>query len=220
MKGKRSPCKPKPVARFPSPARPLRLQLNCLNLLKESPAFSFSMSIRRSIILYTKSMARFSFDIVSEFDKAEMNNVFDQTQREMSNRYDFKNTPAAIEWLNPDKTGLKIIGNGEWQIDAILDIVRKKLATRGQSQKVLDTSKEIIESNMKSTKEVPFKQGLDQEKAKKLTALIRDKLPKVKTQIQGETVRVASNSKDDLQAAIQVLKGEDFDFPLSFTNYR
>lgn len=165
-------------------------------------------------------MANFSFDIVSEYDKAEMNNVFDQVQREIASRYDFKNTPAAIEWLNTDKTGLKITGNGEWQIDAILDIVRKKIAARGQSQKVLDISKEITESNLKATKDVPFKQGLDQEKAKKIIKLIRDEYPKVKTQIQGDTVRVTSNSKDMLQAVIQLLKQQDFDFPLTFTNYR
>jgi len=162
----------------------------------------------------------FSFDVVSEYDKAEMNNVFDQAQREMANRYDFKGTPAAIEWLNNDKTGIKVTGNGEWQIDAILDIVRKKLAARNQSQKVLDTSKEIVESNLKTTKEVPFKRGLDQEKAKKITSLIREKFPKVKTQIQGDAVRVMSSSKDELQAVIQLLKSQDFDFPLSFTNYR
>lgn len=165
-------------------------------------------------------MAQFSFDVVSEYDKAEMNNVFDQALREMGSRYDFKGTPAAIEWLNGDKTGLKIIGNGEWQIDAILDIVRKKLAARDQSQKVLDVSKDITESNLKATKEVPFKKGLDQEKAKKITGLIREKLPKVKTQIQGDAVRVMSGSKDDLQAVMQLLHAQDFDFPLSFTNYR
>ena len=164
-------------------------------------------------------MANFSFDVVSEYDKAEMNNVFDQAQREMSNRYDFKGTPAALEWLD-DKIGLKITGSGEWQIDAILDIVRKKLASRDQSQKVLDISKEIIESNLKATREVPFKHGLDQERAKKITSLIRDKLPKVKTQIQGDNVRVTSNSKDELQAVMQLLKTQDFDFPLNFTNYR
>jgi len=165
-------------------------------------------------------MANFSFDIVSEYDKAEMNNVFDQAQREIDNRYDFKGTPAQLEWLNGDKTGLKVTGNGEWQIDAILDIVRKKLATRGQSQKVLDTSGEITESNLKSTKEVPFKQGLDQDKAKKITKLLRDEFPKVKAQIQGDAVRVMSNSKDDLQAVMQLLRTQDFDFPLSYTNYR
>src|SRR5215218_2573180 len=98
-------------------------------------------------------MANFSFDVVSEYDKAEMNNVFDQVQRELVNRYDFKGTPAAVEWLNSDKTGFKITGNGDWQIDAILDIVRKKLAARQHSQKVLDTSGELVESNMKTTQE-------------------------------------------------------------------
>lgn len=165
-------------------------------------------------------MANFSFDVVSDYDKAEMNNVFDQADREMASRYDFKGTPAAIEWLNGDKTGVKITGSGDWQIDAVLDIFRKKLAARNQSQKVLDTSRELTESNMKATKEVPFKQGLDQEKAKKITSLIRDKFPKVKTQIQGDAVRVQSGSKDNLQAVMQLLKSQDFDFPLSFTNYR
>jgi cyclic-di-GMP-binding protein len=165
-------------------------------------------------------MANFSFDAVSEYDKAEMNNVFDQTQREMNSRYDFKGTPAAIEWLNSDKSGLKITASGEWQIDAIIDIVRKKLAARSQSQKILDTSKEIAESNLKATKEVPLKQGLDQDKAKRITSLIREHHPKAKTQIQGDSVRVTSSSKDELQAVIQLLKAQDFDFPLVFTNYR
>ncbi len=165
-------------------------------------------------------MATFSFDIVSDYDKAEMNNVFDQVQRELQNRYDFKGTPAAVEWLDSDKTGLKITGNGDWQIDAILDIVRKKLAARNQSQKVLDTSNELVESNLKTTQVVPFRQGLDQEKAKKITSLIREKFPKVKTQIQGQEVRVTSSSKDELQVVMQTLRAQDFDFPLSFTNYR
>lgn len=165
-------------------------------------------------------MGTFSFDIVSDYDKAELNNVFDQTQREIQSRYDFKGTPAAIEWLNDDKSGLKITGTSDWQIDAILDIVRKKLATRNQSQKILDTTKEPVTTNLKTTKEVPFKQGLDQEKAKKVTALIRDSAPKAKTQIQGQEVRVQSGSKDELQSVMQLLRSQDFDFPLQFTNYR
>jgi cyclic-di-GMP-binding protein len=165
-------------------------------------------------------MANFSFDVVSDFDKAEMNNVFDQTKREIDARYDFKGTPAELEWLSAEKNGLKVTGSGEWQIDAILDIVRKKLATRGQSQKVLDTSKEATVANLKTTKEVPFKQGLDQEKAKKITGLLREQFPKVKAQIQGEEVRITSNSKDDLQAVQQALRAADFDFPIHFTNYR
>ena len=165
-------------------------------------------------------MANFSFDVVSEYDKAEMNNVFDQVQRELANRYDFKGTPAAMEWLNGDKTGFKLTGSGDWQIDAILDIVRKKLAAREQSQKVLDVSHDIVESNMKTTKEVPFVHGLGQDKAKKITSLLRDKFPKVKAQIQGEAVRITSAKKDELQAVMQLLRAQDFDFPLSFTNYR
>jgi cyclic-di-GMP-binding protein len=165
-------------------------------------------------------MAQFSFDIVSEYDKAEMNNVFDQAQREIASRYDFKGTPAELDWLGSDKTGLKVIGNGDWQIDAILDIVRKKLASREQSQKVLDASKESVVANLKTTKEVPFKQGLDQDKAKQITKLVRDAFPKVKTQIQGDAVRVVSGSKDDLQTVMQLIKSKDFDFPLNFTNYR
>lgn len=149
-----------------------------------------------------------------------MNNVFDQTQRELQSRYDFKGTPAELDWLNSDKTGFKVTGNGDWQIEAILDIVRKKLASRGQSQKVLDTSKEPTTSNLKTTQEVPFKQGLDQDKAKKITGLVRDKYPKVKTQIQGDAVRVMSGSKDDLQLVMQLLKAQDFDFPVSFNNFR
>jgi cyclic-di-GMP-binding protein len=165
-------------------------------------------------------MANFSFDVVSEYDKAEMNNVLDQVQREIGNRYDFKGTPAAIEWLNSDKTGFKITGSGDWQIDTILDIVRKKLAAREQSQKVLDVSREVVESNLKATQEVPFVQGLGQDKAKKITSLLRDQFPKVKTQIQGDAVRITSAKKDELQAVMQLLRAQDFDFPLSFNNFR
>jgi uncharacterized protein YajQ (UPF0234 family) len=165
-------------------------------------------------------MANFSFDIVSDYDKAELNNVFDQVRREIDNRYDFKNTPAAIDWLGADKTGLKITGNGDWQVDAILDIVRKKLAARNQSQKLLDTSVDSTTNNMQTAKEVPFIRGLNQDKAKKIASIIREQYPKVKTQIQGEAVRVMSSSKDDLQAVMQLLRQQEFDFPVSFENYR
>lgn len=165
-------------------------------------------------------MANFSFDIVSDYDKAELNNVFDQSIRELQSRYDFKGTPAALEWLNDDKSGIKVIGNSDWQIEAILDIVRKKLGLRGQSQKLLDTSAELVTSNLKVTQEIQFKKGLDQEKAKKITSLIRDTYPKVKTQIQGQEVRATSSSKDELQSIMQLLREKDFDFPLSFTNFR
>lgn len=165
-------------------------------------------------------MANFSFDIVSDYDKAEMNNVVEQAKKELGNRYDLKGTQADLDWLNAEKTGLKITGDSDYHIDAILDIVRKKLAARNQSQKVLDTSKEATVSNLKTTKEVLFKNGLSSENAKKITGLIREHYPKAKTQIQGEEVRVTSPKKDELQSVIQLLRTQDFDFPLEFTNFR
>lgn len=165
-------------------------------------------------------MANFSFDIVSDYDKAEMNNVFDQASRELSNRYDLKGTSANLEWLDGDKTGLKITGDNDYHIEAILDLVRKKLASRNQSQKVIDTSKEPVTSNLKVTKEVIFKQGIVSEDAKKITKLIREEYPKVKPQIQGEEVRVTSAKKDELQNVMQLLRAKEFDFPLSFVNFR
>lgn len=164
-------------------------------------------------------MPSFSFDIVSEYDKAEMNNVFAGAEREIANRYDFKGTPAAIEWLG-GKAGIKITGAGEWQCDAVLDIVRKKLAGREQSSKVLDLSKTPVESNLKTTWEIPFKEGLKQDDAKKITKLLREEAPKVKAQIQGDAVRVTSSSKDELQKVITLLKSTEFEFPLQFINYR
>ena len=164
-------------------------------------------------------MATFSFDIVSDYDKAEMNNVFDQVKREVESRYDFKGTAASIEWLD-DKRGFKLTGDSEYQIDALLDIIRKKLAARQQNQKVLDTSEAVVTSNLKSTKNVPFKHGLNQDQAKSITKIIRDAFPKAKPNIQGDAVRATSASKDELQGVMQLLRTRDFDFPLQFTNYR
>jgi len=165
-------------------------------------------------------MGSFSFDIVSDYDKAEMNNVFDQAKKELGNRYDLKGSQADLDWLDSDKTGLKITGDSDYHIETILDIVRKKLASRNQSQKVLDTTKEPVTSNLKTTQGVLFKSGLNQENAKKITKLIRDQYPKVKPTIQGEEIRVTSPKKDELQAAMQLIRSQDFDFPVEFTNFR
>ena len=165
-----------------------------------------------------RNMPTFSFDIVSEYNKAEMNNVLAMAQKEITSRYDFKDTPALVEWLG-DKDGFKVTGSNEWQIDSIIDIIRKKLASREQSAKVLDLSHVIATSNMKATKEIPFVAGLDQDKAKMITKLLRDSLPKLKPQIQGETVRVISSSKDELQQAMQIIRSKDLDFPVAFNNY-
>lgn len=164
-------------------------------------------------------MANFSFDIVSTYDKAEVNNVYQAVQREIANRYDFKNTPAALEWLG-DKDGFTVTAGNDWQLETITDIIRKNLANRGQSSKILDLTKTPVASNLKVTQEIPFVEGLDQDKAKSITKLLREEMPKVKATIQGDAVRVTSSSKDELQKAMQLTSAHGFDFPVSYTNYR
>jgi uncharacterized protein YajQ (UPF0234 family) len=165
-------------------------------------------------------MGQFSFDIVCYYDKAEVTNVYEQTKREISNRYDFKGTPAAIDWLDGDRTGVKLTGNSQYQIDAITDLLRKKLAARGQSQKLLDTSEKIVEANLKATKDIKFKSGLSQDNAKTINKAIQNAKLKVKTQIQGDLIRVSSASKDELQEVMNLIKAQDYDYPLRFINYR
>lgn len=162
----------------------------------------------------------FSFDIVSDYNLAEVINAVDQTKREVQTRYDLKGTSAGIDFRDADKTGVTVLGDNEFHVDAILDIFRKKLAGRGISQKILDNSTPPVTSNMKVSQDVAFRKGLDQDKAKKITALLRQEFPKVKAQIQGTEVRVNSQKKDELQAAMRLLEQQDFDFPISFTNFR
>ena len=101
-------------------------------------------------------MPQFSFDIESTYDKAEMNNVEQLVTREIANRYDFKGTLAAIEWL-ADKKGFKVIGSNEWQLDAVVDMIGKQLAKRGMTSKVLDLSGRVTEANLRAWKDVSFK---------------------------------------------------------------
>ncbi|HMT18959.1 MAG TPA: YajQ family cyclic di-GMP-binding protein [Candidatus Saccharibacteria bacterium] len=164
-------------------------------------------------------MSTFSFDIESTYDAGEMNNVYDQTQRELGARYDLKGSQASLEWLD-DKKGFKICGDNQYHLDAIIEMVRKKAAARTMSQKVFDVSKEPETTNLRMIWLVPFKNGLNQEDAKKVTKLLRESAPKVKTQIQGEGIRVMSNKKDELQDAMRIVKEADFPFPIIFTNFR
>jgi cyclic-di-GMP-binding protein len=161
----------------------------------------------------------FSFDVVSDFDAGEMTNAIDQAQREVSTRYDFKGTGAVIEFSD-GKNGLELTGDSRNQLLSLIDVIQSKLIKRQISPKVLDTSSEPRESGLLVKQSLPFKRGLDQEKAKKLTKLIRDSFPKAKAQIQGDSVRVSSTSKDDLQGIMSLLKQQDLDFPLEFQNLR
>ncbi len=162
----------------------------------------------------------FTFDVTSDFDASELDHAIDQSKRELQNRYDFKGTAATLEYSDDKRNGLKIEGESEYQLDAIIDMVRGKLAKRNLSQKILVTTEKREQAGMILRQIVPFARGLDQEKAKKLSKLIRDNYPKAKPQIQGETIRVSSPSKDELQAIMQLLRGSDFDFPIQFENFR
>jgi len=161
-----------------------------------------------------------SFDIVSDYDLAKVTNAVEQSQREISQRYDFKGTKANLEFTDGNKTSVTITGDNQFHIDSIMDILRKKLAGCDVSQKILDTSKDPVPGSMQLKWDLPFIKGLDQEKAKKVTKQIRDSYPKVKPQIQGEEIRVSSAKRDELQAVMQLLKNTEFDFPLEFTNFR
>ena len=161
----------------------------------------------------------FSFDIVSEFDQSEMNNAVDQTAREIQTRYDFQGTNSKISY-DKDKQVIDIESNSELKLATVIDVLESKFIKRNLNLKHLDKSADISQSGLIYKKSLPLIQGLDQDKAKKITKLIRDKFPKVKTQIQGEEVRVMSASKDDLQGVMQDLRTSELDFPLNFTNYR
>lgn len=160
-----------------------------------------------------------SFDIVSEIDKQELVNALDQTRKEISVRFDFRNVPVEIE--NKDGKELVITTENENRLKAIREIMESKMFKRGLDLKVLGPSKEEPAAGGKLRSTIPLVAGISAEKAKPINKLIRDHFPKVKPQIQGETIRVVSSSIDDLQGVMQLLKNsEEIDLPLQFVNYR
>lgn len=161
----------------------------------------------------------FSFDIESSFDLSAMINAVDQVKRELATRYDFGGSGAKIEFIR-DKNLLELEANSEPKIKAILDVIKSKLIKAGISLKTLDTSSRIELSGLVYKLATPLVQGLDQDKAKPVTKLIRDNFPKAKAQIIGQSIRVTSTSKDELQTVITKLRATEFDFPLNFTNFR
>lgn len=163
----------------------------------------------------------FSFDIVSEYDQNELDHAVDQARRELQNRYDFKGTPAKLDYTDEKKNSLTVEGESDYQLTALIDMIRSKLAKRGLSQKILDIeSSKPNQAGMILRQVVPFVNGLDQAKAKDISKKIRDNFPKAKPQIQGEEIRVTSQSKDELQAIMTMLKEQNLPYPVNFTNYR
>ena len=162
-------------------------------------------------------MADSSFDIVSKIDQMELDNAFNQCDREIATRFDFKNTGAKIE-----KTGLKILleADKEERVKAALDVLKDKLIKRNVSLKHLDAGEPAL-SGKTYRINCEFKEGISTENAKKIAKFLKDSGPKsIKAQIQGEELRVSSKSRDDLQTAIAQVKKETWDFAVQFTNYR
>ena len=161
-----------------------------------------------------------SFDIVSEFDKQEMVNAVDQVKREITSRFDLKDSGAEVE-LEADKA-ITITAPDEMKLRNIVDILQSKLVKRNISIRILDA--QAIENALggKVRRVFNLKKGLSQELAKRITSDIRDSKLKVQSSIQGDRVRVSGKDKDTLQEVIQLLrKNEDkYDYPLQFTNYR
>lgn len=158
-----------------------------------------------------------SFDIVSDFDQQEMRNALDQTEREIQQRYDLKNTKTTIEATD---TLLTVNADSEYTLGAVRDLLESKLIRRGLSLKILDYGKEEPASGGRIRQVVTLRKGIPEDLAKQLTKRIRDDFKKVTPQIQGNAIRVQAKNKDDLQAVIQALRAEEYPVALQFTNYR
>ena len=161
----------------------------------------------------------FSFDIVSDFDRQELVNTIDQVNRETSQRYDLKGTNTSIEL---DQDNIFIITDSELTLNSVIDILRQKATKRKLSLKIFDfKSIEVISGNrVKQT--INLKKGLNQEIAKKISKEIRNEFKKINVSIQGDNLRVASKSKNDLQLVIKMLDKfeESLNVPLQTNNYR
>lgn len=162
-------------------------------------------------------MADSSFDIVSKVDKMEAENAVSQAQKEVAQRYDFKGIGASIEWSG-EKLLLK--ASAEERVKAVLEVLESKMIKRGIGIRSLDTGKPYP-SGKEFRIEVGLKNGISSDDAKKIAKIIRDEGAKsVKSQIQGDELRVQSKSRDDLQATMALLKGKDLDVALQFVNFR
>ena len=158
-----------------------------------------------------------SFDIVSKVNMPEVTNAVQQAQKELAQRFDFKDSKSSID-LEEDK--IVLISDDDFKLTNVVDILEGKLVKRGISLRSLDYGKPRPASGDTVRQEVKFIQGIAQDKAKKINKAIRDSKIKVVATIQGDEIRVSGKKKDDLQAAISLLKKEDFGIEMQFINFR
>ena len=161
----------------------------------------------------------FSFDITSEVNFMEVENAIVMAQKELANRFDFKGSKSSIDYNKTDKK-ITLIGDDDFKLKAVTDIVESKLAKRGVSLKSMNrkTPENAFEGTLRQV--IELTSGLPKEKAKDLAQIIKGLGRKVQTQIEGEKIRVISSKKDELQAVIAHLRSINFPAPLQFTNFR
>ena len=161
----------------------------------------------------------FSFDVVSDFDRQELVNSLDQVKREISQRYDLKGTDTSVDL---DKENIFITTNSELTLNAVNDIIRQKAIKRNLSLKIFDYGDNESVSGNKVRQTILLKKGIKQEIAKKVIKNIRDQIKKINVSINGETLRVSSKSKNDLQLAIKLISDleESLNIPLKAINFR
>lgn len=158
-----------------------------------------------------------SFDIVSKIDFQEVGNAITQAEKEILTRFDFKGSKSSIEL---EKEELVIGSDDEFKLKSVIDILQSKLVKRGVPIKNMDFGKIEGASGGAVRQRVKLRQGIEQDVAKKINTMIRDSKLKVKSQIQGDQIRVTGKSRDDLQAVIALLRGADLPVELQFMNYR
>ena len=161
----------------------------------------------------------FSFDVVSDFERQELVNTLDQVKREISQRYDLKGSDTLVEL---DKENIFITSNSELTINAVNDIIRQKAIKRNLSLKIFDYGEIENMSGNKVKQTILLKKGIKQEIAKRISKNIRDEIKKINVSINGETLRVTSKSKNDLQLAIKLINKleESLNIPLKAHNFR
>ncbi len=159
----------------------------------------------------------FSFDVVSDFEHQELVNAIDQTRREITSRYDLKDTGTELV-LETESITIKT--NSEFTLTAIHDVLQSKAIKRNLSLKIFDYGKIESASGDRVIQIIKLRKGIEQDLAKKISKSIRDNFPKAQAAIQGDSLRVTSKSKDELQAIMQLVKAQDYPTALQFNNYR
>lgn len=158
-----------------------------------------------------------SFDVVSQVDPQEVDNAINQTRKEIVQRYDFKGTKTSIE---VDKESIHVVSDDDFKVKAVVDVLQSKFVRRGISLKALvyGTIEPAAGGLAKQT--ITVQQGIDADRARQIVKLVKDTKLKVQTQIQGDQLRISGKKRDDLQSVMQLLKAQDLDLPLQFSNFR